>query len=291
MLKSYKQILFILFLLLSSYCTFSQSNEVINEQGNYSIQNLKNWSVAKDGDKTTIQRKKQLLGYSEGISISVSPSRDMDLSETYNKYVIDDFPNQFEDFVLLDEGNKLLNGVESKWFKFTYREGKYLFKDMVYLLIKRNKLFIIVCVSTPEKYNKYENSFIETVNTFKILEEKERVLPELTNYEKESLKPILGKKMVLYLVNQFGIQALVLPSSNPPILLFNEDFSISYINHSTDEPTLGYWEFEGDKNRFKISMEYGIEYYTIINVNDSGVTFSCVDWDGTESEMEYKFVD
>lgn len=165
-----KPLFIILFTLLISTC-FGQTKTHYNEIGGYEISYDKSWTLTVSEDRITLHAplENRRDNEHENLGVSRSPIYGLTLEEAYNRYIIEPFPNTFKDFLIIDEGDQEINGIDSKWIKFSFFDEEVGINatNHIQLLINDEFLYILIGYASSMKFLEYEESFNGIIQTIR----------------------------------------------------------------------------------------------------------------------------
>tara|TARA_R110000796_G_scaffold159169_3_gene275829 strand:- start:90429 stop:90914 length:486 start_codon:yes stop_codon:yes gene_type:complete len=102
------------------------------------------------------------------ISITESVTRGRDLNELWKEYVEDAFPEAFDNYKMIEKGERVVDTHDAKYILFKYSDMNIEFQSMSTVFIKGDKLFIISCASTTSYYKTVERDFVKMIDSIKL---------------------------------------------------------------------------------------------------------------------------
>ena len=165
-----KQLVFTFFLLLVIKLSNGQER-VYNSEKTFSIIPVEGWkNYSKENNIVFAQKHTSIRDrYQENIQVLTHPADDMTLDELWDVYVIKAFPKSFENYKFKQMWKSNINGINANWIEFTNTgEQGQTFYNLVYVLVKNNIMYYIICLALEKDFKSVEKDFRKMINSFKI---------------------------------------------------------------------------------------------------------------------------
>jgi len=164
-----KSTFLIIYLFFFSLVIFGQQR-VYNSNDRFSIIPIENWeNHSIDSSLVFSQPSQGVLDlYKENIQILTYPANGKSLDEIWDSWVIEDFPNSFIDYKVMNMGISYVDGKKAKWIEFINKDYNFYFRDIAYFLVYNDVLYYIICLSLERDFVKTENDFLKMISTLKI---------------------------------------------------------------------------------------------------------------------------
>lgn len=172
------RLLLLVFFLLWSTTIQAQSVQEIfhNKEGKYKVAILKNWKVKQEDVVTMIYAPSEGPddSWKEYIDISVAPSNDFTLDESFAYYISQDFPGYYKNFKIIRQGQEVIDNAKAKWALFSFSgspddKGKSAtLYNIFYLIFKDNTLYFLNAIAEASHYPKFENQFLATFRSLEL---------------------------------------------------------------------------------------------------------------------------
>jgi len=142
----------------------------VNEENRFSVDFPRSWKLQTDPEglfviQATSPQENSRDAFAENVYIMV---RDLPKPYSLNDY-FDlsrvNFPRISNDAVQQAIGQIMVNEQICPWVIFTHTINDVACKSIRYYLRHGQKVFIIVCTSTPEAFDKYRQTFEDIVNS------------------------------------------------------------------------------------------------------------------------------
>ncbi|UZR99400.1 hypothetical protein [Chondrinema litorale] len=162
----------IFLLTICSFQLFAQEKTYVDKERRFKFNYYKRWQLDIQENSITVlapkENKKDI--FNENWGVRVSEAKGLSLDEYYNLYITDSFQNTFEDYKKIDEGEMMLNGNKARWIECNYTDVYSRITNLVYLLAKDDKLYIIIAYSSTIAFDElYKEKFINMINTFELM--------------------------------------------------------------------------------------------------------------------------
>lgn len=164
----FKLTLCILWLLTTSIC-FSQ-NRVYNVDSSFSFIPSENWINYSDSSGLIFAQVKHSSydKYQENIQIHKYSANGLDLHTCWNNDILKAFPKSFDNFKIVSMWDTKINGYKAKWMEYTCDDIGMKFKDIVYIIVEKNTIYFIMCLSLDDAFEATEKDFRNMVDSFEI---------------------------------------------------------------------------------------------------------------------------
>ncbi|MGD9491816.1 MAG: hypothetical protein AB7V36_00520 [Bacteroidales bacterium] len=164
-----RSILLIFLLLVSGVFAYGQQR-VFNSNNKFSIIPIENWENHSEDSSLVFSQSSQgaLDLYSENIQIATFPADGKTLDEIWNSWVIEDFPNSFNNYEVMGTGVLIINNKTVRWVDFKNRDFNLNFRDLAFLIVDNDVLYYIICLSLEMDFEKTRNDFFKMINTLEI---------------------------------------------------------------------------------------------------------------------------
>ena len=167
-----KKLILIQMTILLSTFSFAQEKEYTNKEDGFAINYYPNWEVVEKKYNTL-----SLFAPPEGpndkqaetLGIDIQDSQDMSLDEYFESFVTYGGLEELNSYKKLDEGDKEINGLKSKWFECQYKDRGILVTNLIYLIAKGDRIFMLTGFSSTGKYPKYKDSFLSMIKSFRVV--------------------------------------------------------------------------------------------------------------------------
>ena len=153
-------------------CTSNENTLVTNDKGHYSIISLPEWTVKNDGVTTKISKTKYYgTDYVTGtVTITEGLTDYKTLDETFDTY-LSQFQYAFKDFRKINEGRTQINGLPTRWFRMTDNVEGTTYETVQYVIqLTSDKVFLLNCSATKDKFTDFEEEFNKIVFSYKRLD-------------------------------------------------------------------------------------------------------------------------
>ena len=160
----------ILFLLLCSFKGGTQA--FVSKQYGFSLEVPKSYEIQKDyGEMIPVMIYTATEGsaddFRENINVVVQPFEgDLD---TYYLANIAGMPRVMQDFKLLKQTTKKVNGLSAHYMVYTFTYNQQTIQGLAYVFAFGGNGFVITCSSTPTSFNRYQTAFEAVAQSFKKL--------------------------------------------------------------------------------------------------------------------------
>lgn len=160
----------ILVLILLPTFSFCQNKSYSNKIGKYKIGYFDNWNLKEEGEQIMLFAPSEGPNdlENENLGVSINSASGMNLEQCYKTYVTDALPQAFLAFEKIAEGNTEINGVKAKWIECKFKELGVSFTNLIYIMEKGNRLYILIGYVSTGKYPDYKDKFKSMIETFKL---------------------------------------------------------------------------------------------------------------------------
>lgn len=165
-----KRTLFILICIVSQTSLISQTKAHIDPENGFKFNYYQDWNVTVKDGRTGIFAPQEGINDTENENwgISISSSFDKTVDECYQEYIIESFPDTFEDFKIINQGESLLEKVKFKWIEYSFIENGLNIKNLTYIAVHKENLFVLIGYSGKKKYDeKYGDLFRKMIESFR----------------------------------------------------------------------------------------------------------------------------
>ncbi|MEQ9439766.1 MAG: hypothetical protein RIG62_12000 [Cyclobacteriaceae bacterium] len=167
-----KKLLLAQMTLFCSIVSFAQEKEYTNKEDRFAINYYPNWEVVEKKYNTL-----SLFAPPEGpndkqaetLGIDIHDSQGMSLDEYYQTFVTYGGLEELSSYEKLSEGEETINGLKSKWFECKYKDRGIFVTNLIYLIAKGDKIFMLTSFSSTEKYPKYKDNFLGMIKSFEAM--------------------------------------------------------------------------------------------------------------------------
>lgn len=165
-----KTVFTVIALIFFNSILLGQTKSYKNDLNKYAFEYFDDWELKEHANRVTVFAPSEGMfdNQGENLGISVSPIYGMTLETCYKRYIADDFPRNFKDYKKIEEGEVVLNGTKSKWIECKFTLDGMLVTNLIYTIVKNNKLYILIAYSSTKKYPMYKDKFVKIIETFKI---------------------------------------------------------------------------------------------------------------------------
>jgi hypothetical protein len=154
-----------------------------NEAGQYFITPLTGWVVTADGNVTNVYAPDEsaMDTWSEKLEVSTGEANDVNLNDAFNYYIKKEFPEAYNKFEVISQGDESINGLKAKWAVFLFTASGTAgsgtenetamsapLQAIFYLLEKNNTLYFLVGVTEKSYFSTYEQSFRTITRSFRL---------------------------------------------------------------------------------------------------------------------------
>lgn len=105
----------------------------------------------------------------ETLGININDSQGMSLDEYYQTFVTYGGLEELSSYEKLSEGEETINGLKGKWFECKYKDRGIFVTNLIYLIAKCDKIFMLTSFSSTEKYPKYKDNFLGMIKSFEAM--------------------------------------------------------------------------------------------------------------------------
>ncbi|SHN22636.1 DUF1795 domain-containing protein [Chitinophaga sp. CF418] len=141
--------------------------------GKFTIDGPKDWKridTTLNGVKSTIfLAPEETDGFRANINV-VSENMGKDSPQAYFDKTVSSMEKYLEKFAVADKGDKDINGIPSKWLKYTAVQGGKHVAAVLYIVPKNGIAYGITGITKAGAGDKYFAVFDNTVSTFKVTE-------------------------------------------------------------------------------------------------------------------------
>jgi hypothetical protein len=167
-----------LFIICSTLCFMlncceapSQTNTFTNDRYNYEFDYKSNWTI-KDLGQSSVDvlapdddNENKAWAW---VTINSELTNGKSLDYYFKIYLTDLYSEQEANFKIIREGIVTLNGKKAKWMESEFKKGNTMFKHLNYLIYTENRIFVITCSASKNRFSEYKDSFESIVKSFKI---------------------------------------------------------------------------------------------------------------------------
>jgi hypothetical protein len=148
----------------------TQTKTYSNPVNKYKIDYLEDWLLKEENGRVTLYAplESQTDNEYENLGINISTASGMTLEQCYKTYVTDGLPPAFKEFQKVEEGNWDINGHKAKWIEYKFKDGPKSITNLTCILVKNNKLFMLIGYSSTKKYSNHKDKFITMIKSFKL---------------------------------------------------------------------------------------------------------------------------
>ncbi len=147
----------------------SQTEKVQNEARDYELTIPKGWKMLNRQGVFSLQAPfRQEDGGQTAINFSTAPAQGMDVAECYDLYIVDGFPNAFQEFKTIETEELKIDGFKAKSMIFSYKDSISL-QSRVTVLVRKDVLHIIIGITTPQVFDYYARAFKEIPASMRFL--------------------------------------------------------------------------------------------------------------------------
>jgi hypothetical protein len=100
-----------------------------------------------------------------GVNLDQLPQKDLTLDQVSDA-TISQFDQIFQNLKVQSKGTVQLGDLQAKKVVFTGSLGKIHVKDLMYLVLKDDKVYSIICTAEPTKFEAYQPSFEAIAQSF-----------------------------------------------------------------------------------------------------------------------------
>ena len=141
--------------------------------GKFTIEGPKEWKridTTLNGVKTTILlAPEEVNDFRANINV-VSENMGSESLQTYFDKTVSSMEKYLEKFTVADKGDKDINGIASKWLKYTAVQGGKDIAAVLYIVPKNGVAYGITGITKAGETGKYFGVFEQTAATFKVTE-------------------------------------------------------------------------------------------------------------------------
>lgn len=141
--------------------------------GKFTIEAPNGWrrvDTAMNGIKTTLVLAPEVTdGFRSNINV-ISENMGSHSLQTYFDNAVGTMEKYLEKFTVSDKGDKDINGVPSKWVKYTSVQGGKNMAAILYLVPKNGVVYGITGITKAGEGDKYFAVFEQAASTFKVTE-------------------------------------------------------------------------------------------------------------------------
>lgn len=160
----------------SSMLASQQASLYRNKDYTFSIKFPNGWNIRSGQTPHTVVVSENLKGESVVIqvwqlpkSISLEEFSEKDL-QTYIKETFVELKDRYSNAILHGSGITYISNKKATWLVFTYAI-KHAFtaanvKTIMYQVFYEGRMYQIMCSSSVERFNQFENTFLNTVRSF-----------------------------------------------------------------------------------------------------------------------------
>src|SRR5690348_15471074 len=129
------KLLQILVFVMFSTIAFSQPT-FVNKKGGYKISIPFKWTVKQEEDVTIVYAPDEgdMDVWKEKLEVSLTAANDLDLEEGFKFYIEQDLPAIYDGIKVLRQGEEKINGLQTKWMVFSFRQSENVFHNLFYLV-------------------------------------------------------------------------------------------------------------------------------------------------------------
>jgi hypothetical protein len=166
-----KNVLIAFLLLFVSCNTISQTNTFTNDKYNFEFNYKNNWTI-KDLEQSSVDvlapvddNEKKAWAW---VTINSEVINGKSLDYLFKIYITDLYSQQEANFKIIKEGVVTLNGNKAKWMESEFEKGNTKFKHLNYLIYTENRIFVITCSASKNRFPEFKDSFESIVKSFKV---------------------------------------------------------------------------------------------------------------------------
>ncbi|WP_420318758.1 hypothetical protein [Ekhidna sp.] len=180
---------FISFLLLTLTIQLSAQTKIIKfEAGHLTVEVANKWIGVETRRSLALNQKSK----PENLQITYGFSDNSSLDEFYKENVVESFPNEFENFKIIEEKEHLINDRKFKSVLFNSTGKGITFQTIVYMTMNNGNGYVFIGTSTPSRMSENSQEFYDIVSSTKFLSPNNE--PIVKN---EKLELVYGKRWIL----------------------------------------------------------------------------------------------
>jgi len=151
----------------------NELSEYKNKENGFSIQFPSSWKIKEGAGGAAVQA----LGPKQGkaadaflpyISVSVEAVPQTMTLDEYASRGIEKARSVMPDFKVHRLGRQTISHTRAKWWIITSRAGTENVKGLLFMVVKGNRAYRIICASALAQYSSYKDLFVKSVGTLVI---------------------------------------------------------------------------------------------------------------------------
>ncbi|OEK01288.1 hypothetical protein BFP97_07070 [Roseivirga sp. 4D4] len=151
---------------------YAQTEVYSESNRGFTFRYFEGWTISNQNERIAVfapkENRRDYQAENWGITSSFIGKRT--LEECYQEYIIESFPNLFESFKIIDQGQSLLDGVKFKWIEYGFVQNGLEIKNLTYLAVHKEELFVLIGYSSKNRFDvKYGNLFRKMMESFKFI--------------------------------------------------------------------------------------------------------------------------
>lgn len=147
-----------------------QEPKITNSSETLSVTPVVGWVDKSNNQALSLQKfaKRNPNSLRGTFLVTESTTQGRNLNELWKEYVEDSFPETFDNYEMLEKGDKVIDNQNAKFIVFKYSDRNIDFITMSTIFIKGDILFIITCASTSSFYESVESDFVKMIDSIQL---------------------------------------------------------------------------------------------------------------------------
>ena len=155
----------------TSHQAASAPAKFVDKLNGFSIELPAGWEQQKDQMGSAIMAISPMDGpkdtFRENINVVVEVLKEKLTTKDYFNASQEVIKKVFTDFKSEKSGQTKIDGHDFMWTIFSHRLGTVRARVLQYVVVNKDKAYVITCSSEPDKFNQYMPKFEASIKTFK----------------------------------------------------------------------------------------------------------------------------